>query len=597
MHRDLKSANVFLYKDGTAKLGDLNVSKVVKQGLGYTQTGTPYYASPEVWQDKPYDFKSDIWSLGCVLYESICLKPPFRADDMEGLYKKVLRGAYPKIPKYFSGDLSLIIKAMLKVSPSKRPSCNQILNTSIISSRLDTLFPNEVNDNEDVLLQTIYIPKKLSFLTERLPKPTYEDNGETDDESSGSKDRKIDDNGQSSLPNIDQTPPKPGIIKIKSIKENVSMSSSYSDYSYNKQKEKGLAENSYSIDTNPHEKGLPSPLDDYSNIYSSKADYFQGKLNNRLSAKREKGKVNNSSDSKLKIQRVKHRMNPGRNLNLKIEKNDYHHSSLSRKDSEEQSRDSSLVVIGTMDKKNISKSRPKQRPLKLLEDSERFSSVLKILAASDEINGNTDRNSKRSSVPPRLKKYNIPGSSKISSSLISQKNRIGGSKKMNNINVHKYSGKGFKKQKPRVGVAYISKPRFDKIQSVGRSNSQLNKENKSVSIVSLSPNNDLNYGKDMVLYNPYNKSISKQKIHLPYLKSRRAAPKIRKDPKQVRPRNESSIKNTSIDVLTSSHKNSNNKSLKNDKSFDLLREIKNLKKRISKPKVEDFDQSYRVGKR
>ena len=87
LHRDLKCANVFLYKDGTAKLGDLNVSKVAKHGLGYTQTGTPYYASPEVWQNKPYDFKSDIWSLGWVLYESVTLKPPFRASDMEGLYK------------------------------------------------------------------------------------------------------------------------------------------------------------------------------------------------------------------------------------------------------------------------------------------------------------------------------------------------------------------------------------------------------------------------------------------------------------------------------------------------------------------------------
>lgn len=64
MHRDLKSANVFLYKDSKAKLGDLNVSKVAKQGLSYTQTGTPYYASPEVWRDQPYDNKSDIWSLG-----------------------------------------------------------------------------------------------------------------------------------------------------------------------------------------------------------------------------------------------------------------------------------------------------------------------------------------------------------------------------------------------------------------------------------------------------------------------------------------------------------------------------------------------------
>lgn len=64
MHRDLKSANVFLCNDFTSKLGDFNVSKVVKRGLSYTQTGTPYYASPEVWRDKPYDKKSDIWSLG-----------------------------------------------------------------------------------------------------------------------------------------------------------------------------------------------------------------------------------------------------------------------------------------------------------------------------------------------------------------------------------------------------------------------------------------------------------------------------------------------------------------------------------------------------
>ena len=64
----MKSANIFLYKDGAAKLGDLNVSKVAKKGLLYTQTGTPYYASPEVWKDQPYDNKSDIWSLGCMYF-------------------------------------------------------------------------------------------------------------------------------------------------------------------------------------------------------------------------------------------------------------------------------------------------------------------------------------------------------------------------------------------------------------------------------------------------------------------------------------------------------------------------------------------------
>lgn len=69
MHRDIKSANLFLTKDGKLKLGDLNVSKVNKFGMLLTQTGTPYYCSPEVWQSKPYDYKSDIWSAGCVLYE------------------------------------------------------------------------------------------------------------------------------------------------------------------------------------------------------------------------------------------------------------------------------------------------------------------------------------------------------------------------------------------------------------------------------------------------------------------------------------------------------------------------------------------------
>ena len=109
----LKSANVFLNKDFTAKLGDLNVSKVAKKGLSYTQTGTPYYASPEVWKDQPYDVKSDIWSLGCVLYEMITLKPPFRADDMHSLYKKVVKGVYPKLPPHFSADLAGVVRAMI----------------------------------------------------------------------------------------------------------------------------------------------------------------------------------------------------------------------------------------------------------------------------------------------------------------------------------------------------------------------------------------------------------------------------------------------------------------------------------------------------
>lgn len=136
MHRDLKvhlslikSANVFLSKNGTVKLGDLNVSKILKKGLCETQTGTPYYASPEVWCDEPYDYKSDIWSLGCVLYEVVTLRPPFRAEDMEGLYKKVMKGVYPKISSKYSTDLANIIKQLLQINPNLRPTCG---NSNII---------------------------------------------------------------------------------------------------------------------------------------------------------------------------------------------------------------------------------------------------------------------------------------------------------------------------------------------------------------------------------------------------------------------------------------------------------------------------------
>ena len=139
-HRDLKSANVFLLSENRenkllmtthhvecAKLGDLNVSKVAKEGLLYTQTGTPYYASPEVWKDLPYGSKSDIWSLGCVCYEMCALVPPFRAENMDGLFRKVLKGHYARIPKKYSDELAHVIKKLLNVNADGRPTCEQIL--------------------------------------------------------------------------------------------------------------------------------------------------------------------------------------------------------------------------------------------------------------------------------------------------------------------------------------------------------------------------------------------------------------------------------------------------------------------------------------
>ena len=184
LHRDLKSANVFLFKDGHAKLGDLNVSKVAKRGLGYTQTGTPYYASPEIWKDLPYDNKSDIWSLGCVLYEMITLHPPFRSKNMDELYKKVLSGDIGNLPEKYSNDLYEVVLLMMKVNSNKRPNCNDILNNTFVKKRIEyfkSMNNSENNDDnlnmdefeEQYLLKTIHIPKNLLFLSNQLPKPNY----------------------------------------------------------------------------------------------------------------------------------------------------------------------------------------------------------------------------------------------------------------------------------------------------------------------------------------------------------------------------------------------------------------------------------------
>ena len=176
LHRDMKSANVFLFSNGSAKLGDLNVSKVAKRGLGYTQTGTPYYASPEVWKDKPYDNKSDVWSLGCVLYEMITLRPPFRAQNMEGLYNKVCKGQFSRIPDKFSDDLYKVVQFLLQVNPISRPSCEQILNHPIIQKRIEYFksFAGDDDTEDKCLLKTIHMPKNLLFLSDKLPKPNYD---------------------------------------------------------------------------------------------------------------------------------------------------------------------------------------------------------------------------------------------------------------------------------------------------------------------------------------------------------------------------------------------------------------------------------------
>ena len=104
-----------MIKDGTVKIGDLNVSKITKKNeMATTQTGTPYYVAPEIWMSKPYEYKCDIWSLGCILYELCKLKPPFRGTNIKILTKNTKEGNYEPISNVYSNELKYIIKILMK---------------------------------------------------------------------------------------------------------------------------------------------------------------------------------------------------------------------------------------------------------------------------------------------------------------------------------------------------------------------------------------------------------------------------------------------------------------------------------------------------
>lgn len=196
LHRDLKCANVFLHnsQDGlVAKLGDFNVSKVAKRGLCMTQTGTPYYASPEVWRDMPYDAKSDMWSLGCVLYEMLALRPPFRAEDMEGLYKKVLRGQFHRIPPHYSHDIAEVIATLLQVNPRHRPSVDQLMQMPLLRRHIPELGGSGPEPRQMALLSTIKLPSNAIDISGILPQARYDlpkvlgtEEGLTSDDGAGS---------------------------------------------------------------------------------------------------------------------------------------------------------------------------------------------------------------------------------------------------------------------------------------------------------------------------------------------------------------------------------------------------------------------------
>lgn len=111
LHRDLKTQNIFLTKSLIVKLGDFGISKILTNTTDCAKTmiGTPYYMSPELCEDTPYNTKSDIWSLGCVLYEMTTTNRAFNANNICAVVMKILSGKYPAIPDQYSDGLKRLI--------------------------------------------------------------------------------------------------------------------------------------------------------------------------------------------------------------------------------------------------------------------------------------------------------------------------------------------------------------------------------------------------------------------------------------------------------------------------------------------------------
>ncbi len=154
LHRDMKSSNIFLTKNLDIKIGDLGVAKALKNTLhAHTFIGTPYYLSPEICEEKPYNEKSDVWALGCILYELINLKHPFNASNQAALFLKILNGKYENFSNIYkySDELLKFIDLLLEKDFNKRPSMKDIIFNPIFKNKAKLLGLNDyISDSESI---------------------------------------------------------------------------------------------------------------------------------------------------------------------------------------------------------------------------------------------------------------------------------------------------------------------------------------------------------------------------------------------------------------------------------------------------------------
>ena len=155
IHRDIKCLNLFITKDRHIKIGDLGVSAFSSGGenFHYTRVGTPLYISPELVKQKPYDYKTDIWSFGCSLYHLACLEPPFTGGNLIVLGNNIVKGVPKALPNHYSNDLKNFVDKMLEKKAEKRPSAKEALD----------MIPNNILNDMKTQGEKIVIKSKRPF--------------------------------------------------------------------------------------------------------------------------------------------------------------------------------------------------------------------------------------------------------------------------------------------------------------------------------------------------------------------------------------------------------------------------------------------------